>query len=1059
MADERQASATLTITDQMSAPLHGIGSEIDDLIKKFDELQRKGGETSGALSKRFEEASRSNKGKGPVAAVGDDAESSKTKLGEFEKFFSSWEKRLGSQLQGLNKEFMAATGGSNAFGGAVGAVTGLVSKLGSAVGTTTLGLLGMGAAGVGATVGMFNFAKGIGEAYEANQRLRLNLGEFSGTAIKNFRAINDLLGVTKQQSDAIAQDFAKSFFDLQRGSSSPLFQAIATLPGGLPEAGRLRAMQRAGATPLQGMDQLMREFVPTLTEGLKRELANRLGLPQSYVLQYAEKAREAPQPYRLPDAERLEFERDAKTLARATRTLTNAFDYASDYMEKGFKAWFSRTVAPWADAARRQVERRAPIRSLSEEALQGQVEGPGFASPWTDEDEARSNEAANEQTRRANELGRRRDHFRNTPGVFIPTPLRRPPEAPKPDPIGPPADFSSRFYFRRGGRTRTRQQEDDAETLRQHFMPPPEAGAGPISELTDQSRESTNYLREIRDTLREGRVIASGTAGVAAPTGMAAAAGSGSRVASPGVWSRVGTAAVNKIDGLLETAKIPGDVWGGKYTYKPQTPGVWTEDDEFHQQQLARREVGDAFRLSGYGAQATSNSLLRNLVPESMPGAIGHAGDSRRLGRGGISGAAGVSGAGVGTGTDGVPGSAAGPPPPGAMDALSLARQHLGEDEIRDQGKLQAFFASKGINIDPSTTAWCAAFVNANLSQAGFATPKNKVAAGAWSTFGAAVNPDDVRAGDVGVVRGRSPRTGLEGKHVAFLTGESRTDPRTGERQFEMLGGNQGGTVSGQGGVSRRWYSESQLHFRRPVGPDGAPQQPDNQVPSAGGGGLASERISQEMQRDPDLRRLLMASTQAEVGGQGPVAEQSYMESVRNRALARNKTLRETLSSRSYYPGRTQGMLNRSIPETERARLDPTVDAVLGGSNRAGFATGNASMAVGFGGGPTTVDMGPGRERFGIEAQDLRWARRMRRESQDAPVDRAAVDRSVSAGAIAGGMVGKASVDVNFSNVPPGVKTKASGEGAFEDIRLKRSPQMGTTGGYGGGENNAYAEE
>jgi uncharacterized protein (TIGR02594 family) len=174
-------------------------------------------------------------------------------------------------------------------------------------------------------------------------------------------------------------------------------------------------------------------------------------------------------------------------------------------------------------------------------------------------------------------------------------------------------------------------------------------------------------------------------------------------------------------------------------------------------------------------------------------------------------------------------GSASGASPPGAgggemgpSQALAYARQHLGEDEIRDQGKLQSFFRSKNININPATTAWCAAFVNANLAEAGI-KGTGSLAAGSFTKYGTAVKPGEVQPGDIGVVRGTSSRTGVEGQHVGFLTGESRTNPRTGALEYKMLGGNQGGTASGQGGVSEQWRSASSLHLRRPPSPTGQP--------------------------------------------------------------------------------------------------------------------------------------------------------------------------------------------------------------------------------------------
>jgi hypothetical protein len=173
----------------------------------------------------------------------------------------------------------------------------------------------------------------------------------------------------------------------------------------------------------------------------------------------------------------------------------------------------------------------------------------------------------------------------------------------------------------------------------------------------------------------------------------------------------------------------------------------------------------------------------------------------------------------------------------GGPAALAYARQHLGDDEIRDNAKLSQFFSARGIKINPAATAWCAAYVNANLGMAGI-RGTGSLAAGSFTRYGTGVSPEDVQGGDIGVVRGTSPRTGIEGKHVGFLTGERRINPRTGQLELQMVGGNQPGTVSGKGGVSERWYSASQLHLRRAPGLDRALAAQTGAAPAKGAADL-----------------------------------------------------------------------------------------------------------------------------------------------------------------------------------------------------------------------------
>jgi len=162
----------------------------------------------------------------------------------------------------------------------------------------------------------------------------------------------------------------------------------------------------------------------------------------------------------------------------------------------------------------------------------------------------------------------------------------------------------------------------------------------------------------------------------------------------------------------------------------------------------------------------------------------------------------------------------------GPMRALAIARANLGDDEIRDTQKLSSFFTKAGIKVNPAVTPWCAAYVNASLAQAGM-KGTGSLAAGSFvpqpgvKGWGSGVEAGQaVAAGDVGVVRGRTGRTNLEGTHVGFLTGERKI---VGGREWvEMVGGNQGGTVSGKGGVSSQWRLRSSLHIRRAGEQEGA---------------------------------------------------------------------------------------------------------------------------------------------------------------------------------------------------------------------------------------------
>jgi hypothetical protein len=242
------------------------------------------------------------------------------------------------------------------------------------------------------------------------------------------------------------------------------------------------------------------------------------------------------------------------------------------------------------------------------------------------------------------------------------------------------------------------------------------------------------------------------------------------------------------------------------------------------------------------------------------------------------------------------------------------------------------------------------------------------------------------------------------------------------------------GLVSGN-----TWKSNDQGHFgirsieaaRQALIQQGV--DPGRATAIAGGGtsgGLAGARakFGEEMKNDPDLARLLSASTNAEVGGQGKGAAQDYIESVMNRAAARGKSLRETLTDTRYYPGTTTSKLGANADPREHAAI---VDAVLQGSNTSNLATGNESGGVNSGGAPVTKDYGPRAERF-VREKDRRDQAFVRRMSR---IDNAVRPPSVN---------GNVNVTVNSNGTKADAKVNEAGD-LYQGTTVRQHKQMQRT--------------
>lgn len=119
------------------------------------------------------------------------------------------------------------------------------------------------------------------------------------------------------------------------------------------------------------------------------------------------------------------------------------------------------------------------------------------------------------------------------------------------------------------------------------------------------------------------------------------------------------------------------------------------------------------------------------------------------------------------------------------MQALDIAAQQLGMNETDQRVALTEYLENGGVNLDPAVTAWCAAFVNATLQQAGQEGTGSNMAR-SFMDWGTAV--DQPQVGDLAVFSRGDPN-GPFG-HVGFFQGYDENG------NILVLGGNQGDAVS-----------------------------------------------------------------------------------------------------------------------------------------------------------------------------------------------------------------------------------------------------------------------
>lgn len=132
-------------------------------------------------------------------------------------------------------------------------------------------------------------------------------------------------------------------------------------------------------------------------------------------------------------------------------------------------------------------------------------------------------------------------------------------------------------------------------------------------------------------------------------------------------------------------------------------------------------------------------------------------------------------------------------------NAFGIAASQIGLNENAQRAAIQDYLTTGGANLDPATTAWCAAFVNSTLSQSG-QTGTGSNMARSFMDWGQGV--DAPQRGDLAVFSRGDPN-GPYG-HVGFFDGYNE------DGTIRVLGGNQGDAVS-----IASYSPDSLLGFRR----------------------------------------------------------------------------------------------------------------------------------------------------------------------------------------------------------------------------------------------------
>jgi hypothetical protein len=335
------------------------------------------------------------------------------------------------------------------------------------------------------------------------------------------------------------------------------------------------------------------------------------------------------------------------------------------------------------------------------------------------------------------------------------------------------------------------------------------------------------------------------------------------------------------------------------------------------------------------------------------------------------------------------------------------------------------FMASQGY---PKHQQWCGDFASAVVKSVGGTPPKGSSVASNWRNWGTAVDPSDVRPGDIAIAN-RGVRTGQTGSHVTIVEG-------VGKGTFTGLGGNQG--------RFEQQFATGGYTFRRGGAPNGSqvgagtfagagdtPAAADGQH-----GALADQRAAMmaEVNKDPATKRMLYGMMRSEGGG-APTVEALMNRTQMIRQKVPGYGIGDELRSGFYGPI-NRGATGGPLSENERAKYDKTLAEVVGGSN---YIQGRTNQGMASDPGARL----PGRVPIPGSSEVYNYWEGRRKGvdfsvSDSARFAREQLDKSMAQNNKVEG-TGKISVDVN---APKGTKVGAEGGGIFKDVEINRQTQM-----------------
>jgi len=317
MADQT-ANLTLTLTDEMSDKLAAIENNLDRLRQRMKVTGQDSADPLRRLKEEFQQITEhTNK-----------LSSSLQILGSFSKsYLIEFSANLGKSTEKMH-------GLAGMTGTAANVTAGLARGLTGVAG----GFAAIATAGIAAAGGAVVLSQQMTRAFQSAENFRRSLGELTDANIRGQSRLMETMGLTADQAKQIMSSGSQLMRDVSRGYQAEIFKMLSSHRGFEGIWDRAFDRFKQGMEPLKAFN----EFILDLAKGsaeFQRQIEQQRGWPAGFIAEWARQLKDFKPPFAMTPAEFAAYQKQMEAMKHSVDTLTHAIE---DDMGK---AWVKMQMA------------------------------------------------------------------------------------------------------------------------------------------------------------------------------------------------------------------------------------------------------------------------------------------------------------------------------------------------------------------------------------------------------------------------------------------------------------------------------------------------------------------------------------------------------------------------------------------------------------------------------------------------------------------------------------------------------------------------------------------